>query len=189
MGFNFCLVCREGCFSLFYNFSFVRFSSIFSRFLEPEMVFDKGLKLDLVSTNSIIGRLTLQIYWCRWAFAAIPHGQQRHATTKERYTWTLQQTLPLWLLFIFIQKVHGCLFLDSFILGCLIFSHHGITVPHGLPMGFPWAHGLQAFILKGDSRSALRVTKESRDAQRHGIWMVKEAEKMMKKSGGLDSRE
>jgi len=59
-------------------------------------------------------------------------------------------------------------------------SHHGITVPHGLPMGFPWAshglpmgfpwaHRLQAFILKGDSRSALRVTKESWDAQRHGI--------------------
>lgn len=21
-------------------------------------------------------------------------------------------------------------------------SHHGITVPHGLPMGFPWAPGL-----------------------------------------------
>jgi hypothetical protein len=41
------------------------------------------------------------------------------------------------------------------------------------PMGFPWASNvLQAINLKRDSRSALRVTKESRDAQRQ-TWNLK----------------
>lgn len=144
---------------MFYNFSFVRFSSIFSRFLESEMVFDKGLKLDLVSTNSIIGRLTLQIYWCRWAFAAIPHGQQRQK--KGTHELCNKHFHCGCCLFSSSQKLHGTIFWILFFFGMSYFphvslvdsplmieslnrvdSHHGITVPHGLPMGFPWAPGL-----------------------------------------------
>ena len=118
------------------------------------MVFDKGLKLDLVSTNSIIGRLTLQIYWCRWAFAAIPHGQQRqkkgtHELCNKHFHCGCR-------LFSSSQKVHGTIFwilffwdvlfsprvsswfsVDWIVEACWFppWNHRSAWASHGLPMG------------------------------------------------------
>ena len=164
------------------------------------MVFDKGLKLDLVSTNSIIGRLTLQIYWCRWAFAAIPHGQQRQK--KGTHELCNKHFHCGCCLFSSSQKLHGTIFWILFFFGMSYFphvslvdsplmieslnrvdSHHGITVPHGLPMG-----SRPSFWRVTVARHCAWPRRVGMPSVRHGIWKVKEAEKMKKKSGGLDSR-
>ena len=143
------------------------------------MVFDKGLKLDLVSTNSIIGRLTLQIYWCRWAFAAIPHGQRQKKGTHELCNKHFHCGCRL---FSSSQKVHGTIFwilffwdvlfsprvsswfsVDWIVEACWFppWNHRSAWASHGLPMGFPWAsHGLI-----GSRPSFWRVT-----VARHCAW-------------------
>ena len=101
------------CVSLFVNFCFVRFSS-FCRFLEPEMVFDRGLKLCLVSTN----RLSSFHHWQAYAAdllvqVGVGRYSSRSAMTKQ-VNMNSATNSSIVMLFIFYQvissqKVHGTL--------------------------------------------------------------------------------